>query len=171
MAMSLPKHGTDSRFLWQWGRRRNGETKHKLASYCFLREWERGGEVPMGCQDACPLEIDGELKGALSWGRPVLGGGIPRLVWLADFQRKCPGSVWQPHQTGDSMGFHLRSLLLLLLLLWRVGSSSGLYDSYSTFLLSKKFFTFFYIVPYIIILTLWTVHSTGDGVQGFMHAK
>lgn len=68
----------------------------------------------MGCQDACPLEIDGELRGALSWGRPVLGGGIPRLVWLADFQRKCPGSVRQPHQTGDSHSFPFEVVVVVM---------------------------------------------------------
>lgn len=95
--------------------------------------------MPVGFQDACLREIDGELRGALSWGRPVLGGGMSRLVWLADFQRKCRGTVLQPHLTEIPMGFHLKSLLLL----WRVGSTPGLCDSYSTFVLSKKFFTFF----------------------------
>lgn len=70
----------------------------------------------MGCQDACLREIDGELRGALSWGRPVLGGGISRLVWLADFQWKCPGSVLQPHQTGDSRGFSFEVIVVVVVM-------------------------------------------------------
>lgn len=29
--------------------------------------------MAVGCQDACPLEIDGELRGALSWGEARVG--------------------------------------------------------------------------------------------------